>query len=71
MSQKPQAERAEKVAEKLRELPPEKIAEVEDFVDFLRERDGDRRLVRGAGRLAEDTFRKIWENDDDAVYDDL
>ena len=32
--------------EKIRDLPPEKVVEVEDLVDFLRQRDEDRRLVR-------------------------
>lgn len=27
------------LVDKLKELPPERVAEVEDFVDFLRERD--------------------------------
>lgn len=55
---------------KIRTLPPEKIAEVEDFVDFLRGRLEDRRLVPAA-RLSEDAFRKVWDNADDAAYDKL
>lgn len=30
------------LVEKLRELPPERISEVEDFIDFLRSRAGHR-----------------------------
>ena len=56
---------------KIRTLPPEKIAEVEDFVDFLRGRLDDRRLVRAAAQLSEDAFRKVWDNQDDAAYDKL
>jgi len=56
---------------KIRALPPEKVAEVEDFVDFLRGRLDDRRLVRAAAKLSEDAFRKVWDNDDDAAYDKL
>jgi hypothetical protein len=55
--------------EKLRYLPPERVAEVEDFVDFLRTRDGERAAVRAATRAAELAFAKVWENDDDAAYD--
>ena len=40
--------------EKILSLPPEKLAEVEDFVDFLRERSGDSGLARAATRLSED-----------------
>jgi hypothetical protein len=57
--------------DKLRELPPERIAEVEDFVDFLRSRDEDRRLTRAAAKLSEKAFSKIWDNAEDADYDRL
>jgi hypothetical protein len=57
--------------EKIRGLPPEKVAEVEDFVDFLRQRDEDRRLVKAASRLSENAFQKVWDNLDDAEYDRL
>jgi hypothetical protein len=56
--------------EKIRGLPPEKAAEVEDFVDFLTQRD-DRRLTRAASRLSQEAFEKIWDNPEDAVFDRL
>jgi len=52
-------------------LPPEKVAEVEDFVDFLRTRDGERVLKYAAMRAAEPAFAEVWENEDDAAYDRL
>ena len=55
---------------KIRELPSEKMAEVEDFVDFLLLR-GDRPLVRAAMSLSEEAFRSVWNNPDDAEYDRL
>jgi len=57
--------------EKLKNLPPERVAEVEDFVDFLRTRDGERAVVRAAARAAEPAFAKVWDNPDDAAYDQL
>ena len=57
--------------EKIRVLPPEKLVEVEDFVDFLRQREDDRRLVRSAAKLSEAAFQKVWDNPDDAEYDQL
>jgi len=47
------------------------VAEVEDFVDFLRQRDEEQRLTRAASRLSEPAFAKAWENPDDADYDRL
>lgn len=57
--------------EKILSLPEEKVSEVEDFVDFLRQRQEDRLLVDAAARLSEDALRKIWDNPDDADYDRL
>ncbi len=59
------------LVEKIRALPPNKVAEVEDFIDFLQMRDTDRRLTQAASRLSEDAFHQVWENSDDAEYDNL
>ena len=60
----------ESVVEKLRSLPAERVAEVEDFIDFLRARI-DRQLVETAARTSEEVFAKVWDNADDAEYDQL
>jgi hypothetical protein len=57
--------------EKIRALPPEKVHEVEDFVDFLQLRDKDRQLVRESARLSEKAFFDAWDNQEDAAYDRL
>jgi hypothetical protein len=57
--------------EKIRSLPPEKLVEVEDFVDFLKMRDEDRLVTHAATKLSEDSFRPVWDNPDDAEYDRL
>jgi hypothetical protein len=56
---------------KLKELPPQRLAEVEDFVDFLRAREGGRPLARAVTKAAEQSFAQVWDNDDDAAYDRL
>jgi hypothetical protein len=58
------------LVEKIHSLPQEKLAEVEDFVDFLAQRE-DRRLTRAATKLSEKAFRKVWDNPRDAAYDRL
>jgi hypothetical protein len=57
--------------EKIRALPPERVHEVEDFVDFLKLRDEDRQLIRVAARLSEKAFHDVWDNPEDAAYDRL
>ncbi len=56
--------------EKIEQLPPQKIAEVIDFVDFLAERE-EKKLVESATKLSEEAFGKVWDNDEDSVYDEL
>ena len=54
---------------KLESLPPERVNEVEDFIDFIKQRDQDRQLTQAARRLAEQSFANVWDNPDDAIYD--
>ncbi len=61
----------EELLEKIRRLPPERVAEVEDFVDFLCQRLQDRALTRAAAHLSERAFDRVWQNPDDADYDRL
>jgi len=61
----------EQLLDKIRRLPPERVAEVEDFVDFLHSRDADRALTDAASRLSEAAFARAWDHPDDADYDRL
>ena len=58
------------ILEQLRHFPPARLAEVEDFVDFLAHRQTDERgLTQAAGQLATGAFTRIWDNPADADYD--
>ncbi|MDN5851210.1 MAG: DUF2281 domain-containing protein [Nitrococcus sp.] len=63
--------RLEQIQQKLEQLAPERLAEVEDFIDFLRERDQDQHLRRDYAQGSEAAFARVWGNDEDAVYDEL
>ena len=56
--------------EKIQALPPEKLVEVEDFVEFLLQKD-DRKLDEAALRMCEPALREDWLNEEDAAYDNL
>jgi hypothetical protein len=56
---------------KIRVLPPERLMEVEDFIDFLRHTSDDRQLRLAAAQLSEEAFAKVWDNPEDAEYDSL
>lgn len=57
--------------EKIKQLPPQRMAEVEDFVDFLRARDDEQHLTHAAAKASEASFAAVWDNDDDAAYDQM
>ena len=57
--------------QKIRRLPPERVSEVEEFVDFLAVREQCRHFTQAAERLSEEAFRAVWDNSDDAEYDGL
>ncbi len=57
--------------EKIRSLPPSRVTEVEDFIDFLRQSNADRQLTSAAATLSEKTFQQVWDNPEDAEYDRL
>lgn len=62
---------AEMLLEKIQALPPERLAEVDDFVDFLRLREQQRSLTSMAARVSAPAFAKVWDNADDDAYDAL
>jgi hypothetical protein len=57
--------------EKIAALPAERIAEVEDFVDFICRCEQERRLTRAASTASVPAFAAIWNNPDDDAYDAL
>jgi hypothetical protein len=57
--------------EKIKQLPPQRVAEVEDFVDFLRTREDESNLTRTASKASEVSFSEVWNNEEDAAYDRL
>jgi hypothetical protein len=59
------------IVRKLKSLPSQRIAEVEDFIDFLTQRDESRALSEAAAATAEPSFKAVWDNPDDADYDRL
>jgi len=59
------------IIRKIRTLSPDKVAEVVDFVEFISQKERDRRLLNASNKLAEKAFEKAWDNTEDDVYDRL
>ena len=52
--------RKQALLKKIRTLPAEKVVVVEDFVDFIRQRD-DSQVTRAFSKLSEGALKKVWE----------
>ena len=57
--------------EKIRRLPVHKQSAVEDFVDFLAQREEYQLLTEVAIKMSEKAFQEVWDNPADAAYDKL
>lgn len=61
--------------DKIAALPDGRVAEVEDFVDFLRQREDETATamaLRTAAMMAsEASFAAVWNSPEDDVYDSL
>jgi hypothetical protein len=56
---------------KIQALPAERIAKIEDFVDFIPLREQERALTRSAAAMSAPAFATIWNNPDDDAYNAL
>ncbi|MFH1481884.1 MAG: toxin-antitoxin system, antitoxin component, Xre family protein [Pseudomonadota bacterium] len=52
----PTSDKERILIQKIRTLSPDKISEIEDFVDFLSQRDRDRQLLNASDRMAESNY---------------
>lgn len=64
-------QKIEQMIQKLQALSPNRISEVEDFIDFLSQRDDDKQLTQAAMDASEPALNAVWDNADDAEYDKL
>lgn len=61
----------DRVVEKVKQLSTEQIAKVDQFIDLLREQNPDAQLTLISTKIAESVFDKVWDNPEDADYDNL
>jgi len=59
----------ELIKKEIDKLPEDILTEILDFIQFLeRKRERDL-LVRSSQELSATSFQKIWDNEEDSVYD--
>ena len=61
----------EAIKKEIDKLPEDILAEVFDFIQFLKSKQEKTLLVRASQKLSEASFKKVWDNDEEAVYDSL
>ena len=59
------------VVEKIDRLSSERLTEVNDFIECLLDRESDSALTHAAGALGEASFAQVWDDPDDAAYDEV
>lgn len=52
-------------------LPENVLVEIYDFMQFLEIKKEKNLLAQASQALSAPSFQKIWDNEDDAVYDNL
>lgn len=61
----------DEIKEEIDKLPDTVLSEVFDFIKFLESRKERETIAKASQSLSEASFQKIWDNEEDAVYDSL
>lgn len=59
------------IKNEIEKLPENLLEEVFDFIRFLEIKREKNLLTRASQKLSVTTFEKVWDNEEDAVYDSL
>ena len=61
----------EMIKKEIDRLPENLLSEVFDFIQYLEIKREKGILVKASQDLSASAFQKIWDNEEDAVYDNL
>jgi hypothetical protein len=61
----------EMIKNEIDRLPENLLNEVFDFIQFLENKREKAVLIKASQELSASSFKKIWDNEEDAVYDSL
>jgi hypothetical protein len=61
----------ELIKKEIDKLPEDILAEVFDFIQFLESKGEKNFLVRSSQELSTKSFKRVWDNEEDAIYDTL
>jgi hypothetical protein len=61
----------ELIKHEIEKLPENLLQEVLDFIQFLEIKRGKMLLVKSSQEMSRPSFERVWDNEEDAVYDSL
>lgn len=61
----------ERLKKEIDKLPEDLLAEVYDFIQFLEMKLDRNLLAKASQEMSQASFGRIWDNEEDAVYDEL
>jgi len=59
----------EMIKHEIEKLPENLLQEVLDFIQFLEIKREKMLLVKASQEMSRPSFERVWDNEDDAVYD--
>ena len=61
----------EMIKHEIEKLPENLLQEVLDFIQFLETKREKLLLVKASQEMSRPSFERVWDNENDAVYDSL
>ena len=61
----------EMIKSEIDRMPDDILPEILDFIQFLEQKKEKGILAEACQNLSKKSFDKIWDNDEDAIYDEL
>ncbi len=61
----------EMIKSEIDRMPDDILPEILDFIQFLELKKEKAILAKACQNLSKKSFGKIWDNDEDAIYDEL
>ncbi len=59
------------IKKEIDKLPEDILAEVFDFIQFLESKRERNLLIRSSQESSTKSFKRVWDNEEDAIYDTL
>ncbi|MGC8926284.1 MAG: toxin-antitoxin system, antitoxin component, Xre family protein [Calditerrivibrio sp.] len=59
------------IQKEIEKLPDNLLLEVFDFIQFLEIKEQRTDIVKASQKLSDASFQKVWDNEEDSIYDSL